>query len=182
MLVYLSLLLFTRTTWRETCIAQLLFKSLCLAMQQTPLLTLSQQQHHNQRCMCSLRSCYLREKSFMGMDETGLFNVIWLKSIHTFIVTVFTAFCINTRISKECITIHCCYDILCTALFKALFHVPLLYFEHLPLQRSLPRPCCQHTFMFQTTPMTPFKWNPLWQWNLFRLHAKIFCLFVSLCF
>ncbi len=47
---------------------------------------------------------------------------------------------INTRISKECITIHCCYDILCTALFKALFHVPLLYFEHLPLQRSLHGP------------------------------------------
>ncbi len=44
------------------------------------------------------------------------------------------------RISKECITIHCCYDILCTALFKALFHVPLLYFEHLPLQRSLHGP------------------------------------------
>ncbi len=35
---------------------------------------------------------------------------------------------------------HCCYDILCTALFKALFHVPLLYFEHLPLQRSLHGP------------------------------------------
>ncbi len=33
---------------------------------------------------------------------------------------------INTHISKECVTIHCCYDILCTALFKALFHVPLL--------------------------------------------------------
>ncbi len=47
---------------------------------------------------------------------------------------------INTRISKECITIHYCYDILCTALFKALFHVPLLYFEHLPLQRSLHGP------------------------------------------
>ncbi len=47
---------------------------------------------------------------------------------------------INTRISKECITIHCCYDILCTALFKVLFHVPLLYFEHLPLQRSLHGP------------------------------------------
>ncbi len=44
------------------------------------------------------------------------------------------------RISKECITIHFCYDILCTALFKALFHVPLLYFEHLPLERSLHGP------------------------------------------
>ncbi len=47
---------------------------------------------------------------------------------------------INTRISKECVTIHCCYDVLCTALFKVLFHVPLLYFEHLPLQSSLHGP------------------------------------------
>ncbi len=50
---------------------------------------------------------------------------------------------INTHISKECVTIHCCYDILCTALFKALFHVPLLYFEHLPLQRSLHGPAAE---------------------------------------
>ncbi len=41
---------------------------------------------------------------------------------------------------QQGVTIHCCYDILCTALFKALFHVPLLYFEHLPLQRSLHGP------------------------------------------
>ncbi len=64
------------------------------SLQQTPLLTLyTQQQHHKQRCMCSLRLCYLREKSFMGVEGSGLFNVIWLKSIHTFafIVTVFTA-------------------------------------------------------------------------------------------
>ncbi len=51
-------------------------------------------------------------------------------------------------ISKECVTIHCCYDILCTALFKALFHVPLLYFEHLPLQRSLHGPEEQYLEIF----------------------------------
>ncbi len=61
----------------------------------------------------------------------------------------------------ECITIHCCYDILCTALFKALFHVPLLYFEHLPLLRSLHGPAekaqkyplrlHQHTMSQQST-------------------------------
>ncbi len=52
--------------------------------------------------MCSLHSCYLREKSFMGVEGSGLFNVIWLKSIHTFtfIVTVFTAsasICVSSR-------------------------------------------------------------------------------------
>ncbi len=58
-----------------------------------------------------------------------------------------------TRIIKECVTIHCCYDILCTALFKALFHVPLLYFEHLPLQRSLHGPvvlyCVSKSILFK---------------------------------
>ncbi len=41
------------------------------------------------------------------------------------------AFASIRSISKEFVTIHYCYDILSTALFKALFHVPLLYFKHL---------------------------------------------------
>ncbi len=40
--------------------------------------------------------------------------------------------CINTEAS---ISIH--ISARSTALIKAVFHVPLLYFEHLPLQRSL---------------------------------------------
>ncbi len=93
MLVYLSLLLFYKNNVKRTCIAQLLFKSLCLVCSKRHFERYTQQQHHKQRCMCSLRSCYLREKSFMGVEGSGLFNVIWLKSIHTFtfIVTVFTA-------------------------------------------------------------------------------------------
>ncbi len=50
---------------------------------------------------------------------------------------------------------NCCYDILCTALFKALFHVPLLYFEHLPLQRSLHGPVHNNAYM---NTMRLFEW------------------------
>lgn len=36
--------------------------------------------------------------------------------------------------------IYCRIDILSTALFKALFHVPLSHMEHIPLQSSLHNP------------------------------------------
>ncbi len=38
------------------------------------------------------------------------------------------------------------FDTRSTALLKAMFHVHLLYFEHLPLQRSLHGPESQYTF------------------------------------
>ncbi len=41
-----------------------------------------------------------------------------------------------------------------TALLKAVFHVPLLYFEHLPFQRSLLNP---DSFLGCTLPLCPFE-------------------------
>ncbi len=51
--------------------------------------------------------------------------------------------CINTEAS---ISIH--ISARSTALLKAVFYVPLLYFEHLPLQRSLHGPVVQHSIAF----------------------------------
>ncbi len=51
--------------------------------------------------------------------------------------------CINTEAS---ISIH--ISARSTALLKATFHVPLLYFEHLTLQRSLHSPvCCKQNWV-----------------------------------
>ncbi len=131
--------------------------------------------------MCSLRSCYLREKSFMGMDETGLFNVIWLKSIHTFIVTVFTASA-SIRVSARNASLYIAVMIFCAQPYlKPCFMCPFYILSTCPSKGLCTALLPTHIYV-QTTTDDPFKWNPLWQWNLFRLHAKIFCLFVSLCF
>ncbi len=51
------------------------------------------------------------------------------------VLFLFQTCCINTEAS---ISIH--ISARSTALLKAVFYVPLLYFEHLPLQRSLHGP------------------------------------------
>ncbi len=61
-----------------------------------------------------------------------------LKMVFSVLCFFFICCCINTEAS---ISIH--ISARSTALLKAMFHVPLLYFEHLPLQRSLHGPGSQ---------------------------------------
>ncbi len=162
------------------------------SLQQTPLLTLHSSSTINKgACVHFVRAIWGRKVSW-GVEGSGLL-ICHLTKIYSY----FYFYCygiysirINTRISKECVTIHCCYDILCTALFKSLVSCAPFILSTCPskgLCTALPKDGSSMTsfeepfeapFIFKSVKITAeFKYigqqRSLWHFFLITLYFKV---------